>query len=282
MLLAGGLLESRSRIRVASWDTGVIDAGQRLKQVREQLQLTTREVEDASRILAEQRRNDEFAIPISRLSEIENKGIVPSVYKIYALCVIYRLDPGDVLAWYGVDVASVAGDSIMVEHEATHLLRFKPNGRGEVQLPLKLDPGVDLTKTTFLSRVVQSWGSVPLALLRGFEPADYRYGFVGSEDWTMYPVLQPGSLVIIDTTRRKIATEGWTNEFDRPIYFLEHDDGWACGWCSLQERQLVVLAHPASPAAAQIFHFPGGVEVVGQVTGVAMRLGQGRAPHKRP
>ena len=36
---------------------------------------------------------------------------------------------------------------------------------------------------------------------------------------------------MIDETQRKVVNSGWANEFDRPIYFLEHRQGYACGWC---------------------------------------------------
>jgi hypothetical protein len=43
-----------------------------------------------------------FAISLSRLSDIELKGIVPNVYRFYSLAVIYGLDMREILCWYGV------------------------------------------------------------------------------------------------------------------------------------------------------------------------------------
>ena len=37
----------------------------------------------------------------------------------------------------------------------------------------------------------------------------------------MYPLVRPGSLVQIDDSRTQIRQTGWTNEFERPIYFFE-------------------------------------------------------------
>src|ERR1039458_6083009 len=76
-------------------------AGLKLKRTRERLKLTYREVEEASQQIAEHFGNSEFAIALSRLADIENKGTVPSIYRLYALCAIYRLAFDDVLAWYG-------------------------------------------------------------------------------------------------------------------------------------------------------------------------------------
>lgn len=257
------------------------EAGQKLKRARERLNLRYRDVEEASIRIAERHKNDEFVIALSRLADIENKGTLPSLYRLYSLCAIYRLDIHEVMQWYGVDVSQLPADAMSLEIERTHPVGFAADGHGEVQLPLSLDPGLDPRRTTFLSRMIQRWGKLPLVLLNGLDLTNHRYGFIGTEDWTMYPLIQPGSLVLIDETRRKIVNTGWTNEFERPIYFLEHRKGYACGWCTLSDSQLVLQPHPASLCNPQVFAYPGEVEVIGQVTGVAMRLDQGRRRRTR-
>ena len=159
---------------------------------------------------------------LSRLSDIENKGTVPSIYRLYSLCAIYRLDMCEVLQWYGVDATQLPADSASIEVERTHSIGFKVHDHGEVQLPLRLDPGVDLEKTTYLSRMIQRWGRLPLMLLNNLDLKNHRYAYIGSEDWSMYPLIQPASLVLIDEAKRRISMTGWTNEFERPIYFFEH------------------------------------------------------------
>ena len=54
--------------------------------------------------------NDEFALPPSRLSDIETKGVIPSVYRLYSLSVIYRRDISELLSWYGIEMSAVAED----------------------------------------------------------------------------------------------------------------------------------------------------------------------------
>lgn len=252
------------------------EPGQRLKRIRERLNLRYRDVEDASIKIAERRRNDEFIIQLSRLSDIENRGTVPSIYRLYSLCTIYRLDVTEVLEWYGVTLSQQPGDAAAISIEKTHAIGFVPGPSGEVLLPLALDPGLDPRRTSYLSRLIQKWGKLPLALLDSFDIKDHRYAFIGSEDWSMYPLIPPGSLVLIDENQRKVINSGWSNEFDRPIYFLEHRDGFACGWCTVGEGQLVLQPHPASMCAPQLYKLPGEIEVIGQVTGIAMRLDPGR------
>ncbi len=52
------------------------DAGQRLRRVRERLSMRFRDVEQASQKIADKYHNDEFAVLINRLSEIENHGLL--------------------------------------------------------------------------------------------------------------------------------------------------------------------------------------------------------------
>jgi len=248
------------------------DVGQKLKMARERLNLRYRDVEEASLRIAEKHRNDEFAIALSRLADIENKGTVPTPYRLYSLCAIYRLDFQEVLEWYGIDLACLPADAVSVTSiERTHPLSFSGD-RGEVMLPLTLDPGIDLRRTTYLSRMIQRWGRLPVMLLNGLDLKNHRYGFVGTEDWRMYPLLQPGALVVIDETKRKIGDTGWRNEFERPIYFFEHRSGYACSWCDLTENHLVLQPHSASMCNPEIYSYPDEIEVLGQVTGIAMRL----------
>ena len=222
--------------------------GEKLRRARERLKLTYRDVAEASREIAGRRGAAEFRISLSGLAQIENGGRVPSVFRIYALCAIYRLDFHEVLRWYGVPVESLAAESLRIGHGVTHAIQITGNGYGTIPQPV--DTGIDQNRTTFLSfplrEWVRQWGSLPLNIMGGVDRRQYRYGLIGLEDRSMFPILRPGSLVQIDEERRRIAGAGWSSEFDRPIYFLEHRSGYACGWCTLDRGRLVVLSHPAS------------------------------------
>ena len=245
-------------------------AGEKLKRVRERLKLTFRDVEQASQEVAARRGSDEFAIALSRLADIENKGTLPTIYRLYTLCVIYRLDFDEVLRWYGVPRDQSHGDAAHIPLEVTHEIRLSPSRT--VNVPQSLDCEINLDQTTFLSQLIRRWGKMPLDFLNGLDLRQFRYGFIGLKDWAMYPILRPGSLVLIDESKRKIVNNGWTNEFDRPIYFLEHRNGYVCSWCSLDGESLMLHPHPASHGSPSRYHYPSEIEVVGQVAGVAMIL----------
>jgi len=247
------------------------EAGRKLKRARERLKLRFRDVEEASTQIAARRANDEFVVALSRLADIENKGTMPSIYRLYSLCAIYRLDVAEVLSWYGIELSALPADSAIIEQKHTSLVGFRPE-EGDVQVPIALDPGLDLSRTVFLSRLIQRWGTVPLMLLNNIDLRNYRYGLIGTEDWSMFPIIPPGSLVVIDDSKRRIMTSGWSSEFERPIYFLEHREGYVCGWCSLKDGQLVVQPHPASNYDLESYIYPDEIEVIGQVTRIALSL----------
>jgi hypothetical protein len=232
-------------------------------------------VEELSIAIARRHRNDEFIMQLSRLSDIENKGTIPSIFRLYSLCTIYRQDINEVIGWYGVQVGQQGPDVAAISIENTHIIGFN-GAQAEVDFPLALDPGLDPRKTSYLSALIQKWGRLPLALLAGMDLQNHRYAFIGSEDWSMYPMIQPGSLVMIDDTQRKIVNSGWQSEFERPIYFFEHHNGYSCCWCTMMDNQLVLQPHPASMCNPEVYRFPGEIEVLGQVTGIAMHLDPSR------
>lgn len=241
-------------------------AGQNLRQVRERLGLTYRDVERASYDLAFHRGSAEFIVRISRLADFENHGVTPTLYKLYALATIYHLDPLEVCGWYGVPLECHFIDGTDTGAPRTHLAA-PPRA---LRLPLRFDPGFDPRRTEFLSRMVETWGQLEGAVFNGH--ARHRYGYIGLNDHMMEPLLRPGSLVLVDPALREIRNSGWRNEYERPLYFLEVREGYRCAWCLREGQKLILQPHPLSSCAPEVRRWPEEAEVVGQVVGVAMRL----------
>jgi len=253
------------------------EPGQRLKRKRESLGLRYRDVEEASNLIATNKRSDEFVINLSRLSDIENKGTVPSIFRLYSLCTIYRLEVAEVMDWYGVTLSNQAADAASISISRTHPIGFAAPLWGDVQMPLSLEPGIDLRKTVLLSRMIQRWGKMSISLLSNLELKHLRYAFVGADDWRMFPLIYPESFLLIDDAQKKIANSGWIDEYDRPIYFLEHRTGYYLGWCSVVDKNIVVVAHPASQSLPLILA-AAETDILGRVTGVAMHFDSGKRP----
>jgi transcriptional regulator with XRE-family HTH domain len=254
----------------------VNSAGQQLRLVREQLGLTLRDVEIASDRIAARRRNLNFGIPLSRLSDIETKGVLPSIYRLHTLAVIYRRDVREVLSWYGIEVNESAADLGLSAPPNSHRTETLASATA-VKVPVLLDPSFDPRRTLNLGRVVEKWGVVPLAYLDQFANTDYTYAYVGSQDFTMYPLLLPGSFLQVDESRNKVVEGAWRSEYERPIYFVEARQGFTCCWCALEGDQITLQPHPLSPARVRVVRHPQDAEVIGQVVGVAMRLGEWRS-----
>jgi transcriptional regulator with XRE-family HTH domain len=253
----------------------MLTGGQNLRALREQLGLTMRDVETASAKIAERHCNEEFAIPPSRLSDIETKGVVPNLFRLYSFAVIYRKDLRDLMGWYGVDLNGIAIDLDLIAPPKSHVSDALAN-LSKVQVPVRLDPSFDPCRTANFGRMVEQWGLVPLAYLAQFASCQFTYGYIGSEDWTMYPILPPGSFVQVDESKNKVADGGWRSEYERPIYFVETRDGHICCWCTLTKEDIILQPHPLSPVAPRVLRYPQDAEVIGQVVGVAIKLGDWR------
>lgn len=259
----------------------MVGPGNRLRLLREQLGFTLRDVENCSIRLAEKRKNEEFAIPLSRLSEIETKGLIPTPYRLYSLAVIYRLDYNDLLGWYGIDLSQITKDFPVAEPRRTHRVDAVARG-GNVQVPVRVDPSFDLRRTGNLGRVIEKWGLFPLSKLQELANSDYTYGYIGTEDFTMYPLLMPGTFVQVDESKNEVVDGIWRSEYERPIYFIETRDEYICSWCSVKNDTIIVQPHPLSPSPVRIMRHPQEAEVIGRVVGLAMRLDEFSVPAKLP
>src|SRR5438552_2838765 len=164
------------------WSVLMLPAGKSLRTLREKLGLTMRDVENSSARVADKYRNDEFSIPPSRLSDIETKGILPSIYRLYTLSVIYRRDLRELMAWYGVDLNNLASDLGLVSPPRSHVSDALA-GLASVQIPVRMDPGFDERRTTNLGRMVEQWGLVPVAYLAQFANTEFHYRYVGTQDF---------------------------------------------------------------------------------------------------
>jgi len=250
-------------------------AGFRLKQIRERLGLTLRQVEEASLEIADAERSSEYVVSTARLNQIENDGSLPSIYKFYSLAVIYRLSIEDMMGLYGISQSKMDQHRHATLQSSTHLFTVEVGDPARpIRFPVRFDPGFRPEKTAFLSRLVESWGEIPAGLLSQLDFKKFRYGFIGLEDRMMVPLLRPGSIVQVDDSRRRIVNSGWLTEYDRPIYFLELRYSYECCWCYQRGKEVTLLPHPLSPAGPQTIRIPDDGDVLGQVVGVAMRIVQ--------
>jgi len=233
--------------------------------------LTTRQVAAFSQKIADAEGNREFAISRTRMIQIENDESTPSVQKLYTLSAIYGVPLDTVLSLY-VNPAGLAKHNLELGLPNTRLADFRNFQEGRSLIfPIRFDPAFSADRTNLLSRMVEVWGDVPVALLQSLRIREANYGIIGLKDYTMFPLIRPGSLVQIE--EQEIRPEPkYASEFDRPIWFLELRDGYICSWCEFKLDRVVCVPHHLSHCRTREFQFPREAEVVGRVTAVAARL----------
>ncbi len=107
-------------------------AGEKLKQLRHRLGLTTREVALASLKITKQKRNDEFLVSGPWLSQLENNSAaVPSIFKLYSLSALYGVSYAGLLRFYGVDTSDLGRDHIAHQPGRNKSLKDQKRGSRE-------------------------------------------------------------------------------------------------------------------------------------------------------
>jgi transcriptional regulator with XRE-family HTH domain len=242
--------------------------GLRLRQVRERLGLTYRDVERCSYEIAAKRGRPDFILHISRLADFENRNVVPGLHKLYTLAVVYHLQPTEIAKWYDVPMDECFVDGAIFPSPNTHLAAAPTT----LRVPLRFDPAFDPRRTAYLSRMVEQWGNFEGTLLS--QTGQYRYGYIGLDDQRMVPLLRPGSVVLLDTSARRVQEHEWSSEYDRPLFFVEIREGYRCGWFHQEGHRLVMQPHPLSRCMPEWWQIPEQAEVVGKVVGIVTRLNE--------
>jgi transcriptional regulator with XRE-family HTH domain len=250
-----------------------LHAGQKIKEIRSHLGISMREVEEYSRQIARAEGNQKFCISCAWLSEIETTGSVPSVQKLFSLSAIYRHGFVEFLHLFGIDLDKISLHQQKMPLRKTHLANLRVYDEGRtITFPVRLDRGFKLGNTTLLSGMVKLWDEVPISVIRHLDITHQEYGYIGLKDLTMDPLVPPGSFVQIDGRAREVHDSSWRTEFDRPIYFIKLRLGYVCSWCELKTNQLTLLPHPLSRCRIRQFAYPSEAQIVGRVTGIAMRV----------
>jgi transcriptional regulator with XRE-family HTH domain len=249
------------------------DGGRRLRAERERLGLSTRDVERLSYELSQKKKNPDYYISHTWVADIELGKFKPNLFKLHSLSLIYQRDLDEILAFFGVSFREAAREPGLIGLPRTHLLAPLGGLGKTIVAPLELRDRVKIEQTNLVSRMFGNWAEVPLGLLQHMDLKNGLYGYVGTKDYTLFPLIRPGSFVQIDARQTKIANS-WQNEFDRPIYFVELRDGYICSWCELHETRLFLLPTAQSGARTRQVRYPGDADIVGRVTAVTMRIAE--------
>ncbi|HYM00504.1 MAG TPA: sigma-70 family RNA polymerase sigma factor, partial [Blastocatellia bacterium] len=216
------------------------------------------------------------------LSDYQRETLRLYFFDGYTLSAIYGRTFTELLSYFGLRVGDLSHYRTSLGVPKTHLLNSGTDlETGTVSLPVRLKPEFQLETTNLLARVVEKWDQIPVGFLQHLDLRKSVYGYIGLEDYTLFPLIRPGSLVQIDSSQQKIASERWKTEFDRPIYFVELRDGYVCSWCQIDRGQLIVIPHPHSHQDVRRFDYPSQAEIVGRVTGVTMCIVDEKPPEPK-
>lgn len=237
--------------------------GGKLRAARTHWQLTLREVEERSTRLAQEWGNPAYRISASWLDRVEREDRGLSATKLIVLAVIYGLTAEQMLGLCPPTKVGAAQIDHVSSPNATLLLSDGPlETHARHWLPEKVVTDEPPAETTLLPQ--EDAGL----------PSRYRRGVLGQRDRTLEPMIRAGSLLLIDTQKRAIASrKEWTHEFDRPIYFLLTRTGYVSGFCELDKNAewLTLVPHALSYESNRRWRYRKEIEVIGTVTGVFMR-----------
>src|SRR6201992_703332 len=183
---------------------------EQLKEIRNRLGISPRDVAEFSLLIAKAEDNSEFHISNAWLTQIENSDSVPSIFKLYSLSSIYRIKFSDILLLYGVDLQHLTKHQLSAPLPKTHLTTLEVYDTDKtVSFPVRFDRSFDIDNTNLLSRMVEVWGEIPIALIQHLDIRHSQYGYIGLQDFALYPLIRPGSFVQVDQRVTKIHTKRW-------------------------------------------------------------------------
>ena len=94
-------------------------------------------------------------------------------------------------------------------------------------------------------RLLTVWSETPLPLMLDVDWSRGPLVLVGQLDRMMWPLLPPGSLLQLDQSVRTIKEGRW-DEFEGPIYLIEHKGRLRCCYAQRRDGMLRLIPHPES------------------------------------
>jgi transcriptional regulator with XRE-family HTH domain len=242
-----------------------VGIGAKLRTIRQQWQLSLREVEERSLRFAQERGNLSYKVSASWLDRLEREAHELTVNKLIALAKIYNLSTEQFLR----SICPGSPQPVLKQLSSPNSTMLITEGELDDQAKYLMPDSILTTHPPDETGL--------LSIEHGLSPAPFRRGIIGQRDRTLEPMIPTGSIVHIDTQKRAITLRrDWKHEFQRPIYFLRTRDAYVCGWCELDKNSewLTLVPHPLSPASSRRWKYRTEIENMGRVVSVAIRLAE--------
>jgi transcriptional regulator with XRE-family HTH domain len=193
----------------------VDSVGVKLRTIREQLQLSLREVEERSLRFAQEQGDQSYQVSASWLVRLEREDHELTVNKLIALADIYNIPAEELLR----STHPRSPQPILRQLSTPNVTMLLMEG------PLEQQARYMLTEPPDADQLPDETVLLPMG--GGVSQAPYRRGIIGKRDRTLEPMIPPTSIVYIDTQKRAISMgRDWKHEFQRPIYFLMTRDAY--------------------------------------------------------
>jgi transcriptional regulator with XRE-family HTH domain len=238
--------------------------GGKLRLIRQQWNMSLRQVELRSNHLAEAFNDPSYRLSAGWLNRLEREEHELTINKLVSLSKIYDIPTERLLEWIRPTATLLDPLGPFAVPNGMTLLM---DGQSDEQAG---SPPIDLHN---LSCVTPQTGLLCSQLDRPLR--QFAWGIIGMRDYTLDPMIPPGSVVQIDPQNKSFCrSKEWSSEFQRPIYFLLTRSEYICGWCEVEEGSgwLTLIPHPLSTAPVRRWKYPTEIEVVGRVVAVKLSL----------
>lgn len=247
--------------------------GDVLRRFRQMWGLSTRGVEAKSQHLAELWGDPAYVVHSSYLTKLETgerRVLLMSMAKMTSLTEILSKGSNTMLKLCRPPRYVSLVEDPLGGPEYTQIIR---EGRLAETFSTMLSsafPTDTLPKQTQIVPISDSDGSGPAHPFQ--DRKRYVRAIVGQLDLCLFPLILPGSLLVVDRNNKTLAKDGeYDNELERPIFLIQTHDGYSCCWCDPMENgeMLKVIQHPLGILQDKSLVHPlkigQQVEIVGEV-----------------
>jgi len=228
-------------------------------------------VERACSEIADTLADPGFKVSDSLVRNVERKSLLPGAKKLYCLCRAYQISPFEVYSWYGIPFERLLQDRILELPQRTALVTFDVTEALVPSFSGGDSAGVRADTTGLIEELASQWGESLAPFLLCCAQKRFLFGKVGKDDLFLYPLVLPGSLLVIDPAQREVEAYQQGSYWTRPIYFLELTNEYLFGYCErLSSDRLLLTPHADSPARAREIEVSDELTIIGRVVSIAI------------
>jgi hypothetical protein len=233
------------------------------------LGLGYKDVVSESERLARVHNNSDMRIGKSTLADIISGSIrQPGTAKLDSLRIILNLSRADMDAALGLQPERRFAEQLEMGRARTHEVPIDAvTSHRRIRIPI-LSNDADLKITHLFESSVKQWANIEVEYLSAFYSPDLMYVVVGEEDANAFPLVPPGSRLLVNKLLNKVLPAGNLSFYERELFYVLTPHGFTCVYAEVVSREKIVLIpHPESGNFREEFK-RDEVTIIGQVVGV--------------